>query len=230
MDFKNGYHLIRIKEGDKSKTAFRCRFGLNEYTVITFGLINAPAAFQAMINHVFRDMLDQGALAFMDDIIVVHSPDENTLDYLTREVLGRLKDNRLCIAPNKCEWAKRQVEFLGTSSLVRMLKWQMTRLPVRKRKNHLWAILFQKHDGGLHPVAFHSQKFSSAEINYDVCDKELLEIFGCFKRWRCYLEGARQVMITDHNNLELFMTTKILNCRQALWAQVSRHVPVADRG
>lgn len=47
-----------------------------------FGLVNAPATFQAMINHVFRDMLDQGTLAFMDDIII-HAPDRTTLDNLT---------------------------------------------------------------------------------------------------------------------------------------------------
>ena len=85
----------------------------------------------------------------------------------------------------------------------------------------LGAILSQKHDGNLHPVAFHSRKFTTAEINYDTADKELLAIVDCFKRWRHYLEGANhQVMvITDHNNLELFSTTKVLNRRQARWAQ-----------
>ena len=67
IDLKNGYHLIRIKEGDEWKTAFHCRYGLFEYTVMPFGLSNAPATFQGMINHVFRDTLDQGMSAFMDD-------------------------------------------------------------------------------------------------------------------------------------------------------------------
>jgi hypothetical protein len=70
-------------------------------------------------------------------------------------------------------------------------------------------------------VAFHSRKFSSAEINYDTHDKELLAIVDCFKHWRRYVEGAlHQVqVITDHNNLEYFATTKVLNRRQARWAQ-----------
>ena len=67
----------------------------------------------------------------------------------------------------------------------------------------LGGILSQKHakqlndstaregDAGLlHPVAFHSRKFTSAKINYDTCDKELLAIVDSFKRWRRYLEGA----------------------------------------
>ena len=80
----------------------------------------------------------------------------------------------------------------------------------------LGAILSQKHDN-LHPVAFHSRKVTAAEINYGTADKELLAIVDCFKRWRRHLEGANhQVMVvTDHNNLELFSTTKVLNRRQA---------------
>ena len=58
LDLKNGYHLVRIKEGDEWKTAFRCRYGLFEYTVMPFRLVNAPATFQSMINHIFRDLLD----------------------------------------------------------------------------------------------------------------------------------------------------------------------------
>ena len=70
IDLKNGYHLIRIEEGDEWKIAFRCRYGLFEYTVMPFRLSNAPATFQGMINHIFWDSLDEGMSAFMDDIII----------------------------------------------------------------------------------------------------------------------------------------------------------------
>ena len=58
-------------------------------------------------------------------------------------------------------------------------------------------------------------------INYDTADKELLAIVDCFKRWRRYLEGANHQVqvISDHQNLELFQTTKVLNRRQARRAQ-----------
>ena len=48
----------------------------------------------------------------------------------------------------------------------------------------LGGILSQKHNGRLHPIAFHSRKFTEAEINYNTVDKELLAIVDCFKRWR----------------------------------------------
>ena len=87
----------------------------------------------------------------------------------------------------------------------------------------LGAIVSQKHPDPqtqterLHSVAFHSHKFTPAEINYDTCDKELLAIVDCFKRWRRYVEGAQHqvIVITDYNNLELFATTKVLNRRHA---------------
>jgi len=86
MDLKNSFHLIRIKEGDEWKTAFRTRYGLFEFQVMPFGLTNAPSTFQDMMNHVFSDMLDVGILAYMDDILV-YADTEKKHDDTVREVL-----------------------------------------------------------------------------------------------------------------------------------------------
>jgi hypothetical protein len=86
----------------------------------------------------------------------------------------------------------------------------------------LGAVLSQKGDNGrLYPVAFHSRKFTPAEINYEIYDKELLAIVNCFKVWRRYLEGAMHTVqvYSNHKNLEYFTTTKVLNRYQARWAQ-----------
>jgi hypothetical protein len=58
LDLRNAYGQVRIKEGDEFKTAFRTRYGHFEYTVVPFGLSNAPAAFQSMMTSIFRDILD----------------------------------------------------------------------------------------------------------------------------------------------------------------------------
>jgi len=86
----------------------------------------------------------------------------------------------------------------------------------------LGAVLSQRDEKGrLHLVAFHSRKFQPAEINYKIHDKEVLAIVDAFKHWRRYCEGAtHQVQVLlDHHNLEYFTTTKVLNRRQAHWAQ-----------
>ena len=72
-------------------------------------------------------------------------------------------------------------------------------------------------DGEIHPIAFLSRTLSAAELNYDTHDKELLAIFEAFRSWRHYLEGAEPPInvVTDHKNLEYFLTTKLLTRRQA---------------
>ena len=75
--------------------------------------------------------------------------------------------------------------------------------------------------GELHPVAFHSQMFKTAERNYDVHDKEMCAIYEAFQRWRHYLEGSSTLVdvVTDHQNLQYFSTTKILTRRQERWSK-----------
>jgi len=112
MDVKNGFHLIRIHEGDEWKTAFRTRYGLFEFQVMPFGLTNAPSTFQDMMNHIFSNMLNMGTLAYMDDILV-YTDREEKHDETVREVLKRLQNNGLAVSPEKCVWKTQEVEFLG---------------------------------------------------------------------------------------------------------------------
>ena len=70
LDVRDAYALIRIKEGEEWKTAFRTRYGHYEYTVMPFGLTNAPATFQALINDILRQYLDDFVVAFLDDIMI----------------------------------------------------------------------------------------------------------------------------------------------------------------
>ena len=71
-----------------------------------------------------------------------------------------------------------------------------------------------------HPIAYYSRKFTVAEENYDVHDKELLAIVACLKHWRVYAESCSELTIfTDHKNLVNFTTTKVLNRRQVRWSE-----------
>jgi hypothetical protein len=74
----------------------------------------------------------------------------------------------------------------------------------------------------LHSVAFLSKKLAPAELNYEIYDQEMLAIVRAFQEWRHYLQGAkhRTTVYTDHKNLEYFTTTKVLNRRQARWAEL----------
>ena len=70
IDLKAGYNLIRIKPGDEWKTAFRTRYGYYEYLVMPFGLANAPAIFQDMMNEILQDLINHRVVVYINDILI----------------------------------------------------------------------------------------------------------------------------------------------------------------
>jgi len=70
LELQDGYHLIRMRKGDEHKTAFPTRYGECEYKVMRFGLVNAPATFQTMLNKILREFLDHGVAVYLYDILI----------------------------------------------------------------------------------------------------------------------------------------------------------------
>ena len=96
LDLKTGYYLVRMAPGREWKTTFKSWYGLYEYTVMPFGLCNAPSTFQSMINYVFTDMLDAGVIAYMEDILIYSETIEEHVS-LVRQVMEQLRKTRLCV-------------------------------------------------------------------------------------------------------------------------------------
>jgi len=87
MDLWWGFNNIRIKEGDEWKRAFMTHVGSFELTVMFFGMTNSPATFQAMMNEILRDMINEGKVAaFVDDVLVGTETEEGH-DEIVEEVL-----------------------------------------------------------------------------------------------------------------------------------------------
>ncbi|GBG73769.1 hypothetical protein CBR_g17109 [Chara braunii] len=112
IDLRSGYHQIRVAAADQPKTAFRSRFGHYEFTVMPFGLTNAPATFQRAMNDIFRDILEQYVLVYLDDILVFDRTLEEHLRHL-RDVLDRLRRHGFYANLSKCRFAQHKVDFLG---------------------------------------------------------------------------------------------------------------------
>jgi len=107
------FHRLRIKEGDEWKTAFRTRFGLFEWLVTPFGLAGAPAAFQRYINSTLDEFLDWFCSAYLDDVLIY--TDGSYEDHMAKVnmVLERLSAAGLKLDIKKCEFAVKQVKYLG---------------------------------------------------------------------------------------------------------------------
>jgi hypothetical protein len=112
IDLRPGYHQMRIRPSDIPKTAFSTRYGLYEFTVMSFGLTNSPAYFMNLMNKVFMEYLDRFVVVFIDDILIYSKSDSNNEEHL-RLVLQKLRDNQLYAKFSKCEFWLGEVPFLG---------------------------------------------------------------------------------------------------------------------
>ena len=104
---------MRIKEGNKWKTAFQIRYGHFEYQVMLFGLSNAPASFQGYINKILAEKLDIFIIVYLDDILIYIKDQGRGCVEAVQWVLDILRKNGLFANLKKCWFHKDEVQFLG---------------------------------------------------------------------------------------------------------------------
>ncbi|QRW17972.1 Retrotransposable element Tf2 protein [Rhizoctonia solani] len=112
LDLRNGYHNIRIKEGDEWKAAFCTALGHFAPTVMQFGLSNAPAVFMRFMNNIFRDLLDISVVVYLDDILIFSNSREEHVEHV-KEVLSCLLKHKLFCNPAKCYFFVTEVTYIG---------------------------------------------------------------------------------------------------------------------
>jgi hypothetical protein len=113
FDLLSGYHQVRLLESDVAKTAFRTPFGSYEFLVLPFGLTNAPATFQRMMNSVFHDFIKSGfVIVYLDDLLVFSKTQEEHLAHV-RKVLERLREHKLYAKLVKCHFMASELKYLG---------------------------------------------------------------------------------------------------------------------
>jgi hypothetical protein len=305
FDIRDGYNRLRMAAGEEWKTAFRCRYGLFEYTVMPFGLCNAPGTFQHYMNDTFREFLDKFLIIYLDDLLIYSDTLAEHKRHV-RAVLDKLREAGLCLKPSKCQFHVQEVAFLGfivgsegikmdPSKVAAITSWPqpgsvhdirvflglanfyrrfvkdfsqivapITAL-LKKGQKFVWgknaqtaleqlkaafttepilhhfdpllpvvleadasdfalgAVVSQRDPttGVLHPITFYSRKFNTAELNYEIYDKEMLAIVESLVQYRHYFEGLgnRTTVYSDHKNLLWFTETKLYNRRQARWAE-----------
>lgn len=112
IDLVSGFHQIQLADEDIEKTAFSVNSGKYEFTRMPFGLKNAPATFQRVMDCILREFLGKCCLVYMDDVIIFSSSlEEHKKDLM--KVMNKLKEANLKIQLDKCEFFKKEVQYLG---------------------------------------------------------------------------------------------------------------------
>lgn len=112
LDLRSGYHQVRMCPDDVAKTAFRTHHGHFEFLVMAFGLTNAPATFQSLMNEVLKPYLRKFVLVFFDDILIYSKSWAEHLQHVSA-VFQLLRHNQLALKRSKCAFGITSVAYLG---------------------------------------------------------------------------------------------------------------------
>ena len=112
LDLLSGYWQVEVDPRDREKTAFTTYDGLFEFMKMSFGLCNAPAAFQRLMDLVLAGLQWHNCLVYLDDILIIGKTFEEHLEKL-QLVFDRLWEAELKLKPSKCRVCQKEVTYLG---------------------------------------------------------------------------------------------------------------------
>uniref|UniRef100_A0A0E0D2Q3 RNA-directed DNA polymerase n=1 Tax=Oryza meridionalis TaxID=40149 RepID=A0A0E0D2Q3_9ORYZ len=248
IDLRSGYHQLKIRPGDIPKTAFSTRYGLYEFTVMSFGLTNAPAYFMNLMNKVFMEYLHKFVVVFIDDIFIYSKDEEEHAEHL-RQVLEKLREHQLYAKFSKCEFWLKEVAFLGhvisaggvavdPAKVEAVTEWKAPKSVTEIRCFLGLAGYYRRFIEGFSKIARpmtqllkKEKKFEWTEqcqASFEQLKEKLTTVpilvlpdnLHALKIWRHYLIGNHCDIYTDHKSLKYIFTQSDLNLRQRRWLEL----------
>nr|GEZ78281.1 putative reverse transcriptase domain-containing protein [Tanacetum cinerariifolium] len=240
LTIKNRYPLLRIDDLFDQLT----RYGHFEFTVIPFGLTNAPAVFMDLMNRVRRPYFDKFVIVFIDDILI-YSKSKKEHEVHLKLILELLKKEKLFRKFLKCEFWLQEIAKPLTlltqknkkfvwgdeqENAFQTLKDMLCDAPILAlpegpddfvvycdtSNQGFGCVLMQRNK----VIAYASRQLKIHEKNYTTHDLELGEVVFALKMWRHYLYETKSVIYTDHMSLQDIFDQKELNMRQRRWIEL----------
>ncbi|KAA0042451.1 reverse transcriptase [Cucumis melo var. makuwa] len=234
IDLKSGYHQIRMHVGDEWKTAFKTKFGLYEWLVMSFCLTNAPSTFMRME---FLSNDEEKVKAIREWPTPTNASEVRSFHGLASFYRRFIKDFSSIASPLtelvkkhvKFEWKEKQENAFNE------LKEKLIKAPCLALPNFdksfeiecdvsgigIGAVLMQEKQ----PIMFFSEKLNGAQLNYSTYDKELHALVRALKVWQHYLWPKEFVIHTDHESLKHLKGQTKLNKRHAKWVEFIETFP-----
>ncbi len=201
---------MRIREGDKWKTAFRTKYGHFKYQVIPFSLSNVTASFQGYINKILAERLDIFVMEYMDNILIYTKDPGQPYGDAVPCVLKQLQKHNFYATLKKCRFHEDEVRFLGFVVLAQGIKMEeerieavITWLELQSVKDTQMFLVSQTFTKGSSGTSIESQHYSPQ------CSEQLINQMAMSLRTSRLRIKLRQVLLVKLVVLELMEVSKI---------------------
>ncbi|GJU68419.1 putative reverse transcriptase domain-containing protein [Tanacetum coccineum] len=220
IDLRSGYHQLKVREEDISKTAFRTRYGHYEFQVMPFGLTNAPAVFMDLMNRVCKPYLDKFVIVFIDDILIYSKSKQEHEEHL-KIILELLKKEELYAKFSKCEFWLPKVQFLGhvidnkgihafiflfhvdPAKIESVKDWASPKTPTEIRQFLGLAGYYRRFIEGFSKIAKPMTKLTQKKVKFEWGDKQEAAFKGfgrcVMQREKVISYASRQLKIHEKN-------------------------------
>lgn len=217
LDLKSGFHQIEMDPDHQHKTAFSTSQGHFEFTRMPFGLKNAPATFQRAMNSILSNYIGNICYVYLDDIIIVGHNLKNHLENVSK-VLRRLVQFNLKIQLDKCEFLRRETEFLGhiitpegikpnPDKITKILEWPLPKNEKQIRQFLGLSGYYRRFIKNYSKITKPMTKYLKKDQTVDTNDPEFIESFTKLKE----TIASDQVLAYPDFELPFILTTDASN-------------------